>query len=112
MTEPKPPIPDEVLAERFPREVAWRIPRNVWAILLSWGMGVVLLSGLFAWKLHLDQQAAADRDHKQDQAMCEVLDIFISGPAPAPGPAGDRARHALRKMTAYRDTLNCLPHPT
>jgi hypothetical protein len=113
MTEPRPPISDEVLAERFPRQhdVRWTIPRNVWAILLSWGLAVVLLSGLFAWKLHLDQQAAAERDRQQDLAMCQMIDRIIGDVEPPAGPDGQRAREIRTDMIAYRRTLACPPRP-
>jgi hypothetical protein len=109
----RPPIPDATLAERFPRPepVTWRIPRNVWAILLSWGLAVVVLSGLFTYKMHLDQQAAAERDRKQDLAMCQMIDRIIGDVEPPAGPTGQRARDVRADMIAYRATLACPPRP-
>lgn len=109
----RPPISDETLAERFPRPepVTWRIPRNVWAILLTWGLAVVLLSGLFAYKLHLDQQAAAERDRQQDLAMCQMIDRIIGDVEPPAGPTGQRAREIRNDMITYRSTLACPPRP-
>jgi hypothetical protein len=89
----------------------WQIPRNVWAILLSWGVAVVLLSGLFALKLHLDQQGAEERDRKQDLAMCQVIDRIIGDVEPPTGPEGQRAREIRADMIAYRATLACPPRP-
>ncbi len=83
-------------------DVRWAIPKNVWAILLSWGLAVVLLAGLFAyWQ---GREAANERRHnrEQDRAMCELVTALQGGPTPPPGPAGDRARELIPKIEAVR----------
>jgi hypothetical protein len=47
----------------------------------------------------------AERDAEQDKAMCELIRALTAGPAPAPGPAGDRGRALLPLMTAVRDSV-------
>lgn len=96
----------------------WAIPRRVWAILLSWGLGVIVLAGLFSyWTWTNQREDAREREQiqiEQDRAMCELTAFFTSsGTSPPPGPEGDRAREGIAKMTAYRATLRCdrLPPP-
>lgn len=87
------------------------ISRPVWMILLSWGLAVLVISGLLSfWIWTNDRQQEADNlrvQREQDHAMCEMLDLFASGPPPVAGPAGDRGRTVLKAMAAYRETLHC-----
>ena len=76
------------------------ITRPVWFILLSWGLAVILLTGVFSYWIWSNER-------EQDRAMCVMLDLFTSGPPPADGPAGDRGRAVLKAMTDYRETLDC-----
>lgn len=100
----------------------WAIPPRVWAILLSWGVAVLLLAGLFSWRtVSAERQASEDRARiqaeqamqaaaiklEQDRAMCGMISIFLSGPEPVPGPAGDRSRSVRKSMATYRKTLLC-----
>jgi hypothetical protein len=100
----------------------WAIPPRVWAILLSWGVAVFLLAGLFSWRVVAgERQASEDRTRiqaeqnqqaaaiklEQDRAMCGIIGIFLSGPEPVPGPAGDRSRSVRKGMTEYRQALQC-----
>jgi hypothetical protein len=89
----------------------WEIPRKVWLILLSWGIAVLLIAGLLSfwiWSNERQQDAENARvQRQQDRAMCVMLDLFTSGPAPVPGPEGDRGRAVLKAMTNYRATLRC-----
>jgi hypothetical protein len=105
----RPPISDEELAERFPRPqpVTWRIPRNVWAILLSWGLAVLLMSGLLSWRTELNRREAERDDAQQRAAMCQLIATIIGDTEPPAGPAGDRARQVRRDLLAYRSTLHC-----
>lgn len=97
--------------EGQPTAEVWEIPRRVWFILLSWGLAVFVLAGLFSfwiWETGRQaDQAAAEAKMRQDRAMCVMLDLFTSGPPPVAGPAGDRGRVILGAMTAYRATLDC-----
>jgi hypothetical protein len=85
--------------------------RPVWQILLSWGLAVLVISGLLSFWIWTNQQKAAqERDRaqrQQDQAMCVMLDLFTSGPPPVSGPEGDRGRAVIKAMTDYRKTLDC-----
>lgn len=76
------------------------ITRPVWFILLSWGLAVIVLTGVFSYWIWSNER-------EQDRAMCVMLDLFTSGPSPDPGPAGDRGRAVLAAMVAYRATLDC-----
>ncbi len=95
-----------------PTAEVWEIPRRVWFILLSWGLAVLMLAGLLSyWIWSAQEHAAAERDAlklQQDQAMCAMIDnVFLTGPEPVAGPAGDRSRSVRLGMTAYRATLRC-----
>lgn len=96
---------------RRPLAERWSIPRRVWLILASWGMGASLIAILLSawiWTNQRESERARDRlALKQDHAMCAMIDLLTSGPAPVPGPAGDRGRAVLRAMTDYRATLRC-----
>lgn len=78
----------------------WSIPRRVWFVLLSWGLSVLVLAGLFSYWVWSNQRT-------QNRAMCSMIDLITTGPAPVPGPAGDRGRAVLRAMRDYRNTLGC-----
>lgn len=100
--------------EGKPTAEVWEIPRRVWFVLLSWGLAVLLIAGLLSfWIWDTGREAdrkAAEAKTRQDKAMCVMLDLFTSGPAPVAGPAGDRGRVILAAMNAYRATLDC-PSP-
>jgi hypothetical protein len=74
--------------------------RTMWAVLVSWGVAVLLLAGLFAWRLQRQQR-------EQDRAMCVTLDLIVKGPEPVAGPAGERSRAVRAAILAYRATLGC-----
>lgn len=82
----------------------WEIPPKVWAILFTWGVSVLILTGLLSWGIWLSEHRARLR---ADRAMCAMIDLITSGPAPVAGPAGDRARAVAAAMHAYRGTLDC-----
>ena len=83
---------------KAPRE---KIPWPVWRILLSWGLAVIVLSGLFAaWN--------RKNDEEQDRNMCEMTAILVSGPEPqAESESGDRSRRNRDAIRAYRESLRC-----
>jgi hypothetical protein len=87
--------------------VTWQIPRNVWVILVTWALAVVLLSGLFAFWQYRDQQAAKAAQREQDRQMCLTLDLFRGGPEPVPGPAGDRSRVVIARIHDQQTALGC-----
>ncbi len=89
----------EISPDRPTAEV-WSIPRRVWFVLMSWGLAVLVLAGLFSLQLWSSKR-------EQDRAMCAMLDIFTAGPEPVAGPAGERGRAVLAAMQVYRETLNC-----
>lgn len=97
--------------EGRPTAEVWEIPRRVWFILLSWGLAVLVLTGLFsAWIYETGRQAdqaAADAKLQQDRAMCAMISVFLSGPEPVAGPAGDRSRAVRTGMTNYQAVLHC-----
>lgn len=70
------------------------------AILLSWGLGLLMIAGLgYFWIWH--------NQREQDRAMCTMLSLFTSGPPPVAGPEGDRGRVILVAMEAYKKTIGC-----
>lgn len=94
-----------------PTAERWEIPRRVWFILLSWGLAVLVLAGLLsAWiwtnQREADRQAAQAK-YEQDRAMCAMIGVFLSGPEPVAGPAGDRGRVVQGAMRDYQNTLRC-----
>lgn len=97
-------------ADRPTAEV-WEIPRRVWFILLSWGLAVLLLAGMLsAWIWTGQRHADQERDRlkvQQDRAMCAMIDVFLSGPDPQPGPAGERSRSVRAGMLNYQAVLQC-----
>lgn len=107
----RPPIPDETLAERFPRQVNWRIPRNVWFVLVGWGLAVLILAGMFSLRMEITQREAARRNAQQDRELCGTLAIIIAGPPPPSGPAGQRSRDVLSALIRWRDALDCPTPP-
>jgi hypothetical protein len=87
------------------------ITRPVWQILLSWGLAVLMISGLLSvWIYRVQTQAAEERDRaqrEQDKAMCQMIGVFLGGPDPVPGPEGERSRVVRAGMRHYQDVLRC-----
>lgn len=85
--------------------------RPVWMVLLSWGLAVLLISGLLSFWIYSNQKhAEQQRDQiqqEQDRTMCVMLDLFTGGPQPVTGRAGDRGRAVLKAMTDYKMVLGC-----
>ena len=80
------------------------LPRKVYVILLSWGVAVLLLAGLFSyWTWNNQREAAAQRDG----ALCALISIFLTGPEPVQGPAGDRSRSVRDGMRSYQAIIGC-----
>lgn len=92
-----------------PRE--WRIPRQVWIVLVSWGLAVIVLVALLAlWITRNQAEAERAREESkrtQDRDMCLTLDLFFAGPPPPPGPTGDWRRTVLRQIERQQMGLHC-----
>lgn len=101
-----------------PTAEVWEIPRRVWFILVSWGVAVLLLAGLLSFWIYTNQKhaehLAAQNKLRQDRAMCAMIDVFLAGPEPVPGAAGDRSRSVRAGMLNYQAVLGCdaLGRPT
>ena len=78
----------------------WDIPRKVWGILASWGLAVLVLSGLFAAWIWTNQR-------EQDRDMCALISVFQGGPEPVAGPSGDRARAVRDAISRYSARRGC-----
>ena len=77
------------------------ISRPVWLILLSWGVAVLVISGLLsAWVWRNQVQ--------QDRDMCAMIAVFLAGPEPVAGPVGDRSRAVRDAMLGYAKRRHCL----
>lgn len=89
----------------------WAIPGRVWAILFSWGVGILIFAGLlsyYVWKNEQDQEREeATIQFEQDSAMCALIEPFLEEPAPPPGPAGERGRVIQQRMRDYWNALHC-----
>lgn len=79
-----------------------KISRPVWLILASWGLAVMVLSGLFAAWIYTNQR-------QQDRDMCAMTSVFLGGPEPVAGPAGDRGRAVRKALIDYRVNRDCPP---
>jgi hypothetical protein len=93
------------------RAIREPMSRPVWMVLLSWGMAVLVISGLLsAWIWTNDRQQDKENakvQREQDQAMCLIIDLFTDGPPPVAGPAGERGRVILAAMQYYQRVLHC-----
>jgi hypothetical protein len=74
--------------------------RPVWQILLSWGLAVLMLSGLFAAWIWTNQR-------QQDRDMCAMIGVFLAGPEPVAGPSGERSRAVRTALEEYRKNRHC-----
>lgn len=89
--------------------VRWRIPRQVWAVLMTWGLAVIVLAGLFSFWQYRQQEAAEDQARKERAEMCKLIDLIIGDQEPPAGPVGERARKVRAQMREYQGTLACPP---
>lgn len=94
-----------------PTAEVWEIPRRVWFVLLSWGLAVLVLASLLsAWIWRTGQESdrqAAEAKLSQDRAMCAMIGVFLEGPEPVAGAAGDRSRSVRAGMRNYEAALRC-----
>ena len=82
------------------RAIREPISRPVWMILLSWGMAVLVISGLLSAWVYSNQR-------QQDEDMCAMTSVFLGGPEPIAGPAGDRSRVVRAALEKYRMNRDC-----
>lgn len=80
------------------------ISRPVWQILLSWGLAVLVISGLTSFWIYRNQL-------QQDRDMCAMTSVFLGGPEPVAGPAGDRGRVVRDALIKYRENRHCTAPP-
>lgn len=78
------------------------ISRPVWMILLSWGLSVLVIATLLSVWVRSNQL-------QQDRDMCAMIAVFLAGPEPVPGPAGDRSRAVRDALIKYRENRHCPP---
>jgi hypothetical protein len=87
------------------------LPRTVYAVLISWGVAVLLLAGLFAFWIDRNNDLARERDHaiqlQQTRYMCQIVGVIVSGPAPPPGPEGERGRMVVAGAKGFYDAARC-----
>lgn len=84
------------------RAIREPISRPVWLILLSWGLAVLVISGILSAWVYTNQR-------QQDRDMCAMTAVFLSGPEPVAGPAGDRSRVVRAALERYRESRDCPP---
>lgn len=65
-------------------------------VLTSWGLAVLVMAGLLSFWIRSGQV-------QQDRDMCSLLVVFMAGPEPVAGPAGDRAREIRAAIEGYYD---------
>ena len=94
------------------------ISRPVWQILLSWGLAVLVISSLLAaWvrsnqvQIEKSQVQIRQNQQQQDRDMCAMTSVFLGGPEPVAGPAGDRSREVRKALERYRVSRHC-PAPS
>lgn len=89
----------------------WEIPRKVWLVLASWGLAVLMIAGLLSGWIYSNQRRTdSERNQlqlQQDRAMCAMISVFLTGPDPVEGPAGDRSRSVRAAMGEYQKTVRC-----
>jgi hypothetical protein len=78
----------------------WDIPRKVWLVLMSWGLAVLLMTSLLSAWVWSNQQ-------RQDHDMCAMISVFLAGPEPVTGPAGERSRTVRAAMKSYSEQRHC-----
>lgn len=82
----------------------WEIPRKIWMILVSWGLALLMVVGLLSGWIWTNQK---NSEAERDGALCALISIFLTGPEPVQGPAGDRSRSVRDGMRAYQSALRC-----
>lgn len=87
------------------------LPRTVYYVLISWGLAVLLLAGLGAFWIDRNQDQARERDQQiqrqQTRAMCQIVQVIVSGPTPPPGEAGERGRAVVAGARSFHESARC-----
>lgn len=78
----------------------WALPGRIWTILLAWGLGILMVFGLLSYAIWRNQR-------QQDKDMCTMISVFLSGPEPVAGPAGERSRTVRAAMRTYYQSRGC-----
>lgn len=74
--------------------------RNVWYVLITWGVAIMLLVGILSgWIAHNQRQ--------QDLDMCTLIGALRGGPDPVAGPAGERGRAVQEAMASWYERRDC-----
>lgn len=96
-------------APKRPTAEVWSIPRRVWFVLMSWGLAILLIIGLFAlWAWRVDKQQDHEQDDKRDEAMCVMTEAFLKAPdATGQNEAAERARITREALRQYRAAIGC-----
>lgn len=88
-----------------------RLPQRLRDVLITAIVTVFLVGGSgYLYTNYVQRQA--DRRHDQivrdsERKWCEILNILTGGPAPTPGPAGDRARVVGALLVKLRQDFGC-----
>lgn len=89
------------------RPIRDSIPRPVWLVLFSWGLAVLVISGILAAWVRSNQVQIERNQRQQDADMCAMTSVFLGGPEPVAGPAGDRGRVVRKALEDYRASRGC-----
>lgn len=78
------------------------ISRPAWQILVSFGLAILMISGLLFYALWYN-------DRQVNQDLCDLVSVFATGPEPVDGPNGERSRFVREAMDRFRDRRACPP---
>lgn len=86
-----------------------RTVRALRLTMISWGLAVLLIATLLAAWVRSNQIQIERNQVQQDQDMCAMTRVFLGGPEPVAGPAGERSRAVRKAMEDYRANRHCPP---
>lgn len=76
------------------------ISRPAWQVLISFGLVMLTMFGLMFFGLWRSQQSA-------NEDLCDLVSVFVTGPQPAEGAAGERSRFVRESMDRFRERRDC-----
>lgn len=83
----------------------------LWYVIVAIAVSMLSVAGAgIAYTSHVQDRADARHDQlvrESERKWCALLDIITGGPAPAPGPAGDRARAIAVELAKLRRGFGC-----